>query len=191
MLAWLQDHVPAPRLQHILRVEALAAEWAGIHGLQAEDAAHAGLLHDLAKYFPSQRLLELARQGNIPIDAVTLAHPHLLHADVSALIAHQTFGVENPQILEAIRDHTLGRPGMGPLSCVVFLADALEPGRGHTPELEALRHLVPKDLDAATWKTCDLLLQSLLGHPRLVHPRTLETRNWALQRTLAATGMAK
>ena len=62
------------------------------------------------------------------------ATPHLLHADVSAIVARDEFGVKDKEILEAVRNHTLGRPGMSHLSCIVFVADVLEPNRGDSPQ---------------------------------------------------------
>ena len=36
---------------------------------------------------------------------------------------------EDPEVLSAIAKHTLGDEAMSPLDCIVYLADALEPGR--------------------------------------------------------------
>src|SRR6476646_8861616 len=126
VLSWLAVNVPESRLKHILRVEQTAIELAQHHSLDVERAAQAGLMHDLAKYFKPQRLLEMAQAEGLEIDPVEAAHPHLLHAPVGAIVARDEFGVEDEEVLQAICDHTLGRPGMGLLSCVVFLADSLE-----------------------------------------------------------------
>ncbi len=181
VLGWLSDNVPESRIDHILRVEQMAVELAGHYTLDVEKAAQAGLMHDLAKYFKPQQLLEIARTEGLEIDPVMAATPHLLHADVSAIVARDTFGVEDEEVLQAIANHTLGKPGMSLLSCTVFLADSLEPGRGSTPELETLRQLSYKDLVQATWLTCDYSLKFLLKTHCLVHPRTILTRNWFLQ----------
>jgi predicted HD superfamily hydrolase involved in NAD metabolism len=180
ILAWLNNNVPPKRIQHILGVERMAIELAEHYQLDAEVAARAGLMHDLAKYFKPQRLLELAQAEGLPIDEVDIAAPHLLHADVSAIVARQEFGVTDPEILHAIADHTLGRPGMGAMSCIVFLADTLEAGRGDTPELQSLRDLSYQNLHRAVWHTCDYSLQYLLSTRCLIHPRTIRTRNWAM-----------
>jgi predicted HD superfamily hydrolase involved in NAD metabolism len=159
ILAWLADRVPAKRIQHILGVEQMARELALHHQLDVEKAAQAGLMHDLAKYFKPQLLLQMAKAEGLLIDEVDVAAPHLLHADVSAIVAREEFGITDPEILQAIADHTLGRAGMSPLSCIVFLADTLEAGRGDTPEYS---------------------LQYLLSTRCLIHPRTIRTRNWAM-----------
>ncbi len=180
ILAWLADRVPAKRIQHILGVEQMARELALHHQLDVEKAAQAGLMHDLAKYFKPQLLLQMAEAEGLPIDEVDLAAPHLLHADVSAIVARDEFGITDPEILQAIADHTLGRAGMSPLSCIVFLADTLEAGRGDTPELQALRELSYQSLTQAVWRTCDYSLQYLLSTRCPIHPRTIRTRNWAM-----------
>jgi predicted HD superfamily hydrolase involved in NAD metabolism len=183
VLAWLADNVPPSRLDHILRVEQMAVELAKHYNLDVEKAATAGLMHDLAKYFKPQRLLEMARAEGLEIDPVMEANPHLLHAQVSAIVARDTFGVEDEEVLQAIANHTLGRPGMSLLSCIVFVADTLEPGRGDTPELEALRKLSRQNLEQAVWLTCDYSLKFLLKTHCLIHQRTIATRNWFLQTT--------
>ncbi len=181
VLAWLADNVPASRIRHILGVEQMSRELARSHHLDAEKAAQAGLMHDLAKYFKPQRLLQMATAEGLEIDEVLETDPHLLHADISAIVARDEFGIEDTEILEAIRNHTLGRPNMSLLSCVVFLADSLEPGRGDTPELRSLRQISQRNLATAVWQTCDYSLKYLLETRRLVHPRTILTRNWFLQ----------
>lgn len=181
VIAWLAHQVPEARLQHILRVEQMAVELAQQHQLLVDKAAQAGLMHDLAKFFKPAKLLEMARAEGLNLDPVDEADPHLLHAEVGAIVARQEFGVQDTDVLDAIRNHTLGRPGMSPLSCVVFLADSLERGRGDTPELEALRQASREDLSKAVWLTCDDSLRYLLSKRRLIHPRTIQTRNWFLQ----------
>jgi predicted HD superfamily hydrolase involved in NAD metabolism len=181
VLTWLEKNVPAKRLQHILRVEAMSAKLARHHGLNAEQAAQAGLMHDLAKCFKPKQLLQMAVVEGIALDTVFESNPHLLHADVGAIVARDEFGVQDEAVLEAIRNHTLGSAGMSHLSCVVFLADSLEPGRGDSPELQALRDVCWQDLHRAVWLTSEYTLKYLLESQSLIHPRVLTTRNWAMQ----------
>ncbi len=183
VLAWLAENVPASRVNHIIGVEQMAVDLAVHHNLDRVNAAVAGLMHDLAKYFPPQKLLQMARTEGLEIDEVMETNPHLLHAGVSAIVARDLFGVENEEVLQAIANHTLGRPGMSLLSCIVFLADSLEPGRGDTPELQALRQLSRQNLYQAVWKTSDYTLKFLLETPYLIHPRVIATRNWFLQKS--------
>lgn len=182
ILSWLGIHVPTPRLQHILRVETMAAELAKCHDLDPEQAALAGLLHDLAKYFPHETLIAMAEAADLELGPVDYLNPHLLHADVSALVAQQEFDIQDEQLLGAIANHTLGRPEMDALSCVVFLADSLEPGRGDAPDLNELRDVAQTNLHQAVWRVCDRTLYFLVNQSRLIHPRMVLTRNWAMDK---------
>lgn len=182
VLAWLAENVPPSRIEHILRVEQMAIALAKHHNINVEQAAISGLMHDLAKYFKPQKLLAMAQAEGLEIDAVSEANPHLLHADVGAIVARETFGVKNREVLDAIADHTLGRPGMNALSCIVFLADSLEPGRGDDLELNTIRETCYSNLAQAVWLTCDYSLKALVTTQRLIHPRTVATRNWFLQK---------
>lgn len=181
VLNWLSENVPEKRLNHVLRVEETAVKLAQYHDLDWERAAQAGLLHDLAKYFKPKRLLELAKADGLDIDPMDEINPHLLHADVGAIVARDEFGVCDAEVLAAVRNHTLGRAEMSLLSCVVFLADSMEPGRGDTTELNELRKLSRKNLYRAVLQTCEDSMRSLFASRSLVHPRVLQTRNWALQ----------
>jgi predicted HD superfamily hydrolase involved in NAD metabolism len=180
VIAWLRENVSEHRVNHILGVETMSIALAEHHQLDVEKAALAGLMHDLAKYFKPQRLLSMAQAEGLELDEVDFATPHLLHADVGAIVARDEFQVTDPEILQAIANHTLGRPGMSPLSCVVFLADSLEAGRGDDEDLQTLRRTSAEDLVRAVWHTCDYSLQHLIGARKQIHPRTIRTRNWAM-----------
>jgi predicted HD superfamily hydrolase involved in NAD metabolism len=183
VLAWLAENVPSSRINHILRVEQMAVELAQHYHLDREKAATAGLMHDLAKYFQPKKLLQMAEVAGLEVDEVMAASPHLLHADVSAIVARETFCVQDEEVLQAIANHTLGRPGMSPLSCIVFLADTLEPGRGDSAQLQALRKTSFENLERAVWLTCDYTFKFLLESPSLIHPRAIATRNWFVQKS--------
>ncbi|MGF1513017.1 MAG: bis(5'-nucleosyl)-tetraphosphatase (symmetrical) YqeK [Elainellaceae cyanobacterium] len=181
VMAWLTENLPKPRLSHVMRVEQMSVELADRHGLDADRAAAAGLLHDTAKYFTSEKLLALAKANRLPLDDTFRDNPRLLHADVGAIVARDEFDVTDPEVLQAIANHTLGQPGMDDLSCVVFLADGLEPGRGHSQELNQMRQMSYQDLHTAVWMSCDYTVRHLLNTQKPVHPRAIATRNWFLK----------
>lgn len=185
--AWLTAHVPPQRLQHVLRVEAMSVDLAAHYGVCQASAAQAGLMHDLAKCFKPQRLLEMVQAKGRVLDPVEQMNPHLLHAEAGAIVARERFGVKDEAILSAIANHTLGCPGMDALSCIVYLADTLEPGRGHSDDLERLRRLSYEDLPAAVYQTCDYTLSDLIRKARPIHPRAVATRNWFLQASRGAS----
>lgn len=180
VIAWLKENVSQHRLEHILGVEQTCIDLARCHGLDPHQAAQAGLLHDLAKFFPPQKLLKIANEAKIPVDEICASSPHLIHADIGAVIAQQEFRISDREILTAISNHTLGTPGMSKLSCLLFVADALEPNRGDNAELNAMRKTACENLYKCVQQTSDYSLKYLVSKQKIIHPRTILTRNWAL-----------
>ena len=182
VIKWLNENVSQKRVKHILGVEQMSIQLATKHGCDVKLAAQAGLMHDLAKFFPPQKLLKIAQENNLELDNITQQNPHLIHADVSSIIAQQEFGINNPLILGAISNHTLGQPEMSKLSCIIFIADKLEPSRGDSSKLNEMRKVSHNNLYKGLTMVCDYSLSYLLQYNQLIHPRTILTRNWALSR---------
>ena len=160
------------RIAHTLRVARLAARLARAHGADPERARLAGLLHDLARLWPNERLLRACAERGLPVDAFERANPIVLHARLGAELARETFGVEDEGVLAAIRKHTLGDPAMTPLDAVVYLADALEPGRDFAGRAE-LAELAARDLAGAMRAVLASSLAYLRGRGLAPAPQTL------------------
>ena len=90
---------------------------------------------------------ECAARG-LKMDDFERRNPIVLHAGLGAELARERYGVDDPQVLSAIRNHTLAAAGMSRLDTIVYLADALEPGRDY-PERAALEALAFANLEAA------------------------------------------
>ena len=179
VISWLEKNVSEHRLQHILGVEQTCISLARCHRVNEQQAAQAGLMHDLAKFFSPRKLLQLATEAKIPVDEICFNNPHLLHADIGAVVAQREFKVKDSEVLDAIGNHTLGTPQMSKLSCVVYIADALEPNRGDNPELAAMRTVAQENLYKCVQQTSDYSLKYLVSKQKVIHPRTVLTRNWA------------
>ena len=61
---------------------------------------------------------------------------------MSAYIAKKDFGVEDEEILSAIRWHTLGRIEMTDFEKIIFLADKVEPKTRNKDYLEEVRDVL-------------------------------------------------
>ncbi len=135
-----------------MRVARCADILAQIHGLNTRKARLAGMLHDLARLYPARRLIGECELRGMTIDPFERANPIVLHARLGASIAQESFGVHDPEVLSAIRKHTVAAADMSPLDCVVYLADGLEPGRKYA-ERGKLWRLACADLRAAMGAT--------------------------------------
>ncbi|MGZ3498212.1 MAG: bis(5'-nucleosyl)-tetraphosphatase (symmetrical) YqeK [Vulcanimicrobiaceae bacterium] len=136
------------RYEHCVRVARLAENLARAHGESASKARIAGMLHDLARLYSADRLIDESMRRNLPIGEFERRNPVVLHAPLGAQLARELFGVTDSAVLSAIAKHTVGSGTMSVLDCVLYLADGLEPGRNF-PEKEALVRLAREDLAAA------------------------------------------
>lgn len=166
------------RLIHSLNVEqearALAEHWR----IDTERAALAGLLHDCAKGLSLAQMQGLALAGSLWLDKETWDSRTLIHAPVGAYLARQDYGANDPEILDAIRWHTTGRPGMSVLEKIIYLTDMTEPARAPFGSLQAIRAVVWDDLDKAmllALRDCVAYVHKS-NHP--LHTHTLDALRW-------------
>ena len=147
------------RYEHTKGVMYTAGCLAMAHGYSIEKAMLAGLLHDCAKCIPDDEKIKICEKNDIPITPVEYEAPDkLLHAKLGAYLAETEYEVSNPEILHAIKVHTTGEPDMSILDKIIYIADYIEPGRDKAPNLEYVRMLAYKNLDACMAEIlCDSL----------------------------------
>lgn len=173
----LDDH----RFNHSIQVAQIAVELARKEGISIEKARIAGLLHDYAKGVGKDKLRNLVIKSSWDVDDDELSLPQLLHAPAGAYLVKKELGIDDMDILEAIRYHTIGRPGMGKLAQIVFIADMVEEGRDF-PGITDIRKEVEKGILPGIVKICDHLIKYNIDNGQIIHPNTLLLRNYCLRR---------
>lgn len=172
---YIRKHLKEGRYLHTLRVVKASGELAKIHGLDAKKARLAAYLHDCQKFKHENELREYLMSHPEGLrDADRPAE--VLHGFAGAVFAEIEAGISDLEILEAIKWHTTGKPGMCDLAKVVFLADMIEEDRDFKG-IEALRKAVVKNLDSAMLMGLDLSLSYLLKSGKFIDPDTLHARN--------------
>ncbi|MBQ8081932.1 MAG: bis(5'-nucleosyl)-tetraphosphatase (symmetrical) YqeK [Clostridia bacterium] len=165
------------RWKHTLGVRDTAVELAALYGLSIQHAALAALLHDCAKCLPFNQMLALAKEAGIQ-DENLLSSSAMLHGPVGAYLAERDFGVRQPDVLNAITYHTMGREGMSGLELCVFVADAIEPGRDSYPGLKRLRKLAGRSLEAAALLSLNLTRDYVIAAGKPFNPLSDATSRW-------------
>ena len=105
----------------------------------------------------------------------------VLHAPAGAVLASEKFGVQDKEILSAIRKHTIGGPKMSPLDALIYTADFIEPLRSDFPGLSEARAIAQTDIFAAMCKCAQLTNSHLESQGKRPHPRSLAMLNNYLQ----------
>lgn len=127
------------RYQHSLGVAATSLELARIYHVNEFDAACAGLVHDWDKVLDDSELVARALHYGIEIDGSPSQAAPLLHGPVAAVELPEIFPMFSKPVFQAVARHTVGARDMTDLDMVVFVADAIEPGRhgSHADDLRA------------------------------------------------------
>jgi predicted HD superfamily hydrolase involved in NAD metabolism len=157
------------------------------YGADQQKTAAAALFHDYAKDFSRDKLFQLVSHYQLKVDPVMAQAYQILHGKVAAAIACHEFGIKDPEILQAIENHTTGRKNMGMIEKIIYLADFIEPGRSY-PGVDQLRELAEEDLDRAVFKALNNTMIYVLRTGKLLHPNTLEARNQMLLEIQASAG---
>ena len=175
--ALARERLSAKRYGHTLRVAETAEDLARAHSIDPQRTRLAALLHDAARELSPDEFLDLALDWGLPIEGPERENPKLLHGPVAAELARRELDVEDGEVLDAIREHTTGRPGMGPLSLVLYVADKIEPARDY-PSVGRLRRLAREDLRGAAAESLRRSIAHNEERGRPTHPTSIETLAW-------------
>ena len=170
------------RYEHSLGVMETAGEMAARFGMDVEQARIAGILHDCAKNIAPEEAYRLCEEYGVALDEVSRQSFGLVHQYLGAALARAEYGIEDEEILSAIRCHTTGKADMGPLDKVLYLADFTEPNRDKEPfaGLKELRALCKTDLDEAMLFALNISIKSIVDRERMMHMDTVHAWNWFL-----------
>lgn len=168
----LQD---GARFEHTVGVMYTAAALAMRYGADMEQAMMAGLLHDCAKSYSSEKKISLCNAYGLSISDAEAKNPGLLHAKLGAYMAEHTYEIADQEIIDAIAYHTTGRPDMTLLDKIIYIADYIEPNRNQAPNLESLRQQAFIDIDACLYAILKASLEYLQTRSEVIDPMTEAT----------------
>ena len=183
----LEKTLDEDRYIHTIGVAYTATLLAMRYGASIENAELAGLLHDCAKCMEDDKKLAICEKYNIPATDVEKRNSFLLHAKIGSFLAMKTYKVHDTDVINAILNHTTGRPGMSLLEKIIFVADYIEPNRKKAPNLAEIRQMAFIDLDSAVVRilkdTLDYL-ESTPGEIDVMTQNTYEFYNELTQKNL-------
>ena len=167
------------RVKHVLGCRDTAVELACHWGANEEDAARAGILHDITKAIDDPLQLTLCEAYGKILSGFSRKYPKTLHALTGSLVAERIFG-ENKAVVSAIEHHTTGKADMTLLEKIIYVADYMEPNRNF-PGVEELRRLAYSDITAALKLGLEMTLEHLNRQGNEVSPESKEALAWLNQ----------
>ncbi len=160
------------RREHSFRTALTAVKYAKREGISEARAILACALHDCGKYVSlSSPLLA----GFTPPEGVPAP---VLHQYTGAYIAEHAFGIEDGEVLDAIRYHTSGKEGMSALGKLVLVADMVEDGRDF-PCVGELRSALDSSLDEGLVACLARQIEFLREREIPVYPLSERALTWA------------
>ena len=181
LIRTLEQELSYKRFIHTLSVAGTASSLAMCYGADLEKAETAGLLHDCAKCMDVRKMQKVCEKAGLTVSSFEADSGSLLHSKAGSVLAAEKYGITDPDMINAIRYHTTGRPGMSLLEKIIFVADYIEPGRFTAKNLPLIRRLAFSNIDEALMKILYDTLVYLNSTGLVVDPMTQKTYDYYKQ----------
>ena len=175
----LRERLTERRFIHSLNVADSARELAGIYGYDPEKAYTAGLIHDCCKDEPAGLQLSYMLGNGAQLTECEINTAKLYHSICGSIYIQKEFGIDDIEIINAVRYHTTGRKNMSLLEKIVFIADFISAERDYNG-VEVMREKAARSLDEAIVEGLSFTIKDLIDAGRIVHTDTLDAYNDAI-----------
>lgn len=175
----LQKRLNEKRYYHSLCVADEAKRLAEKYGGDSEKSYLAGLLHDITKNAPDEEHLQIFKEFGIILSDVEQNAKKLWHAMSGALYVKNILGINDPEIIDAIRYHTTAKADMSLLAEILYLADFTSRDRDYE-DVDVIREYVDESLKKAFIYALEYSIVDLVNQGRAVHPDTVAAYNQAV-----------
>lgn len=165
------------RFEHSVRVAQTCEKLCKKYNLDSIVGYCAGISHDICKEEEDFKMISYALRDTLNVSEIERKKPSLLHGRAAAVLLKEKFGILNEEIIEAVQNHTFGKPNMCDIAKILYVADKIEPGREcATPKyLAKLEKLSLNELVLAVLNENISYLQS---KNKSIAPITFELKEW-------------
>ncbi|WP_064092426.1 bis(5'-nucleosyl)-tetraphosphatase (symmetrical) YqeK [Rossellomorea aquimaris] len=171
----VKSHLTEHRYVHTCGVMETAIQLAKKFGADEKKAELAAIFHDYAKFRNKDEMKTIIIEEKLSSDLLKF-NSELWHAPVGAILVQREVGIEDQEVLDAIRYHTSGREQMTTLEKVIYLADYIEPNR-QFPGVEEVRELSNTSLDKGIIKALQNTMTFLMKKNQGIYPDTFRFYN--------------
>ena len=118
---------------------------------------------------PKEQQLQIIIDSGIILDNVQLHAPKLWHGMSGSIVVRDELGIDDEDILNAIRYHTTGRAGMSLLEKIIFTADFTSEERTYSG-VATMRKKSKKSLEEAMLYGYQFTFKDLSKRQLAIHP---------------------
>lgn len=174
---YLKDNLSKKRYEHSLNVASEAKKLAGEFGGDKEKCYLAGLLHDVSKEIDNNKHLEIINSSSLFVDEIEKNAPPLYHAISGAETVRKLFGIDDEEIILAVRYHTVAREGMSLTEEIIYLADLVSEDRDYK-DVKRMRKLAHSDIDKAMLEALKFSIKDSVEKTNTIPVSTLQAYNY-------------
>ena len=164
------------RFTHTLGVVEMSEKLAKTYNADIEKCKVAALLHDICKEMDMEYIKNICKDNFMnELSEEDLENNEILHGFAGAYYVRNELGIDDKEILFAIKYHTVGAENMTLVEKIVYIADAIEYGRNY-PSVVKIREETFKNLDRGILMEIEHKEKYLESIGKKSHPNTDELK---------------
>ena len=160
------------RFTHTLGVVEMSEKLAKMYNADIEKCKVAALLHDICKEMDMEYIKNICKNNFMnELSEEDLENNEILHGFAGSYYVKTELGINDKEILNAIKYHTIGAKNMTLVEKIVYIADAIEYGRNY-PSVVEIREETFKNLDTGILMEIEHKEKYLKSIGKKFHPNT-------------------
>lgn len=176
----LKKRLSKKRFQHSMNVAEECFRLAERYGADKQRCYLAGMLHDIMKEELPERLKQYVMDSGLSPDPAEIAAKSLWHGIAGGYYIREELGIDDEELISAVRYHTVGCAKMTLMEKIVFLADMISEDR-HYKDIDKMRRYCYEDIDVAMSVALIYLIESVCGRCSAFPLSTFEAYNYYLK----------
>lgn len=177
----VKSKMSSKRFTHTLGVVEMAVKLADIYKTDVEKCKLAALLHDISKEMDMEYIKNICKNNFMSeLSEEDLENNEILHGFAGDFYVNKEFEIEDSEILNAIKYHTIGSKNMTLIEKIIYIADAIEYGRNY-PSVVKIREETFKNLDKGILMEIEHKEKYLESIGKKSHPNTDELKKEILR----------
>ena len=169
------------RFTHTLGVVEMSEKLAKIYNANIEKCKVAALLHDICKEMNMEYIKNICKNNFMnELSEEDLENNEILHGFAGSYYVKTELGINDKEILNAIKYHTVGAKNMTLVERIVYIADAIEYGRNY-PSVVEIREETFKNLDKGILMEIEHKEEYLESIGKKSHPNTYKLKKEILK----------
>ena len=177
----LKTRLKPERLYHSICVAEQAKHLAEIFGGDIEKSYTAGLVHDIMRYEPIDKMLEMIENDGQVLTESEKQITVTLHAIAGEIFLRKELNVTDSEILSAVRWHTTGKEDMSLLEKIIYVADLTSEDRDY-PDILEVRAMAEKSIEKTCLRGLSFTIEDNAKKCRPIHIDTVKAYNYLAER---------